>query len=517
MQAPRRASLIIFLTAAPTLLVLAGLIGAWWSPAGDALQHQWRYLLPEATLNTVVLVVIVSAGSAILGTLLAALIALTEFPGRRFFSWALLLPLAMPGYVLAAVFAGSLDYASPLYTLIREQFGWQLASVRSLPGAALVLTLTLFPYVYLIAKVAFESAASRYTEAATLLGRTRLQATREILLPLATPAILAATALVAMETLADFGVVAALNVDTLTTTLYRAWYGMFSLVTAQQIAGFLVVIAVVLLMLEHRARSAVRFREYGGNAAHRQRLSAWQSAAALSFIGIILSSAFLWPTVHLISWAREHFATDIDSRYFGYLTRSLLLAGSGALVVVSVASVLAYARRSGPGVAGRLLAPVATSGYAIPGTVLAVGLYVPLTQTLPWLQGTLVILMIAYLARFLAVSHAPVSAGLARLPSAVDEAATLLGSSVGERLQRIHWPMLRGSVAAAFVLTFVDLMKELPITLLTRPFGFETLAVRVFELTAEGEWERAAVPSLVLVLVGLWPLKWLAGKMPHAS
>ena len=517
MSARQRATLVILLAATPALVVLAGLVTAWWSPASDALQHQWRYLLPDASRNTLLLVLTVSLGAALLGTVLAALIALCEFPGRQFFSWALLLPLAIPGYVLAAVFAGSLDYASPLYTAVREQFGWQLASVRSLPGAALVLTLTLFPYVYLIARVAFESAASRYLEAAALLGRTRLQAAREVLLPLAAPAILAATALVAMETLADFGVVAALNVDTLTTALYRAWYGMFSLITAQQIAGFLVLIAVGLLLLEHRARSRLRQREHGGAPPARQRLNPAQSFAALLFIGATLGVAFLWPVLHLLSWAREHIASDLDARYVGYLLRSVSLAAGGALLIVSVAGALAYARRAEPGALGRSLAPLATAGYAIPGTVLAVGLYAPLTQSMPWLQGTLIILLIAYLTRFMAVSHAPIAAGLARVPVALDEAATLLGSSRGERLQRIHWPLLRGSAAAAFVLTFVDLMKELPITLLTRPFGFETLAVRVFELTAEGEWERAAVPSLVLVLVGLWPLKWLAGKMPHAS
>jgi iron(III) transport system permease protein len=185
--------------------------------------------------------------------------------------------------------------------------------------------------------------------------------------------------------------------------------------------------------------------------------------------------------------------------------------------VVTISTLLAYARRDSVGWIGGSLAPLATAGYAIPGTVLAVGLYAPLAATLPWLQGTLVILFVAYVARFLAVGHAPIAAGLARLPMALDEAAILLGSRPRDRWQRIHWPLLKGSIAAAFVLSFVDLMKELPITLLTRPFGFETLAIRVFELTSEGEWERAAIPSLALVLAGLLPLKWLAGRMPHAT
>ena len=517
MLARWRASLVILLAAAPALVVLAGLVGAWLTPAGDALQHQWRYLLPDASRNTLILVTVVAIGSALLGTTLAALVALCDFPGRRFFSWGLLLPLSIPGYVLATVFAGSLDYSSPLYSWLREEIGWQWPSIRSLGGAALVLTLTLFPYVYLIARVAFESAAQRYLEAASLLGRTRLQATREVLLPLAAPAILAATALVAMEALADFGVVAALNVDTLTTALYRAWYGMFSLVTAQQIAGFLVVMALLLLLLEQRARQAVRMRESGGISLRRRRLKPLPATLATLFATVTLGVAFAWPVVHLLSWASTHVAADLDTRYWGYLLRSVTLAGLGALLIVLISTLFVYARRADVGWVTRGFAPLATAGYAIPGTVLAVGLYAPLTQTLPWLQGTLFVLFIAYITRFFAVGHAPMAAGLARLPMALDEAALLLGSRPLERWRKIHWPMLKGSVAAAFVLTFVDLMKELPITLLTRPFGFETLAIRVFELTSEGEWERAAVPALALVLAGLWPLKWLAGRMSHAT
>jgi iron(III) transport system permease protein len=517
MLARWRASLVILLAAAPALVVLVGLLGAWLTPAGDALQHQWRYLLPDASRNTLILVLTVAAGAALLGTALAALVALCDFPGRNFFSWGLLLPLSIPGYVLAAVFAGSLDYSSPLYSWLREQLGWQWPSIRSVGGAALVLILTLFPYVYLIARVALESAAQRYLEAASLLGRTRLQATREVLLPLALPAILAATALVAMETLADFGVVAALNVDTLTTALYRAWYGMFSLVTAQQIAGFLVIMALLLLLLEHRARASLRMRETGGVALQRRRLNPLQAALAMLFAGTILGISFLWPVGHLLAWASSHFTADLDARYWGYLARSVVLAGLGAFLIVSISTLFVYARRDNVSWIARGIAPLATAGYAIPGTVLAVGLYAPLTQALPWLQGTLFILFIAYITRFFAVGHAPMATGLARLPIALDEAALLLGSRSFERWQKIHWPMLKGSVAAAFALTFVDLMKELPITLLTRPFGFETLAIRVFELTSEGVWERAAVPAIALVLAGLWPLKWLAGRMSHAT
>ncbi|MFZ9872825.1 MAG: ABC transporter permease [Steroidobacteraceae bacterium] len=517
MRARWRSTLVILLAAAPALVVLVGLVGAWVAPASDALQHQWRYLLPDAGRNTIVLVLSVAVAAGVLGTALAALVALCDFPGRAFFSWALLLPLSIPGYVLAAVFAGSLDYASPLYSWLREQWGWQWPSIRSLGGAALVLTLTLFPYVYLIARVAFESAAARYLEVAALLGRTRVQAAREVLLPLAIPAILAASALVAMETLADFGVVAALNVDTLTTALYRAWYGMFSLVTAQQIAGFLVLIALLLLLFEHRARSAVRMRESAGISLRRERLYGWRALLATLLASLVLGVSFAWPVAHLLSWASEHWAADLDARYWGYFLRSITLAGLGAALVVSISTLLAYARRDNSGWVGRSVTPLATAGYAIPGTVLAVGLYAPLASAAPWLQGTLVIVFVAYVARFLAVGHAPVAAGLARLPTALDEAAILLGSRPRERWLTIHWPLLKGSMAAAFVLTFVDLMKELPITLLTRPFGFETLAIRVFELTSEGEWERAAVPALALVLAGLWPLKWLAGRMSHAT
>ncbi len=341
MRARWRSTLVILLAAAPALVVLVGLVGAWVAPASDALQHQWRYLLPDASRNTIILVLSVAVAAGVLGTALAALVALCDFPGRAFFSWALLLPLSIPGYVLAAVFAGSLDYSSPLYSWLREQWGWQWPSIRSLGGASFVLTLTLFPYVYLIARVAFESAAERYLEAAALLGRTRLQAAREVLLPLAIPAILASSALVAMETLADFGVVAALNVDTLTTALYRAWYGMFSLVTAQQIAGFLVLMALLLLLFEHRARSVLRMRESAGVSLFRERLHGWRALLATLLTSLILGVSFAWPVAHLLSWASAHWAADLDARYWGYVLRSIALAGIGAVLVVPISKLLA--------------------------------------------------------------------------------------------------------------------------------------------------------------------------------
>jgi iron(III) transport system permease protein len=338
-----------------------------------------------------------------------------------------------------------------------------------------------------------------------------------------------------METLADFGVVAALNVDTFTTAIYRAWYGMFSVTAALQMAALLGLLAVAAVWLERRARGA---RGYAGQRPAgdlpRRRLQGREAAAATVFAGAVLAIAFVLPTAQLLAWAWQHAATDLDARYWAFAARSVALAASGALVVVAAAVVHGYALRGEPRgwVSGR--GRVATAGYAIPGTVLAVGLFAPVAALNGWLQGrldaalgagapqlflqgTLLAMLIAYLARFLAVGAGPVESGLERIHRHLDEVAALLGLRGIARLRRVHLPLLRGSLFAAGILVFVDLMKELPITLMTRPFGFDTLAVRVFEMAAEGEWQRAALPALLIVAVGVVPVVLLARRATHVA
>lgn len=528
----------VILLAVPALLPLLSALAAWLVPAAEVWQHQLQHVLPRVGLNTVLLLAVVGAATGALGTALAWLVAGHDFPGRAFFAWALLLPLAVPGYVLAVVFAGALDFAGPLQGWLRGVFGddLRLPPIRSLGGAALVLTLTLYPYVYMLARVAFETASRRMLESAQTLGLDRRAAFRRLLLPLARPAIAAGVGLVCMETLADFGVVAALNVDTFTTAIYRAWFGMFSVAAALQMAAMLGLLALAGMWLERRLRGRAGFADprTGTDALPRVRLAGLRGLAASGAAALVLAAAFALPMAQLLAWAWQHAATDLDARYWAFVGRSLAVAGSGALVVVTAALVHGYALRLEPRRWLQGVGRLATVGYAIPGTVLAVGLFAPVAAAsnglqglldAAWgpaapqlfLQGTLLTLFLAYLARFLAVGVGPVEGGLARIHRNLDEAAGMLGVRGASRVVRVHLPLLRGSLLAATVLVFVDLMKELPITLMTRPFGFETLAVRVFEMAAEGEWTRAALPSVLIVAAGVVPVVLLARRVTRVA
>jgi iron(III) transport system permease protein len=537
MNGSRGSGLIVLLFALPALLPLLAALAAWMSPATEVWAHQFEYVLPRVAANSLLLLAMVGGLTALLGGGLAWLVAGCEFPGRRIFSWALLLPLAVPGYVLAVVFAGSLDYSGALQTALREGLGvtGSLPRVRSLGGAAIVLSLTLYPYVYLLARNAFEANGGRTLEAAQSLGHTRAAALRRVLLPAARPAIAAGVALACMETLADFGVVATLNVDTFTTAIYKAWFGLYSVDAALQMAGLLALLALAGLWLERRLRGGAQYaasRVQTGLA--RVRLTGWHAGLACAAALLVLSVAFLLPFIQLLAWAVAHAATDLDARYWGFAARSLLLAGSGTLVVLTAGVALGYALRGEERGYVRTAGSLALSGYAMPGAVLAVGVFVPVVAAARLAQawfdaafgpgvvpaiatGTMSAMLIAYLARFLAVGYGPVESGLARIHRHLDECAESLGARGLARLRRIHLPLLRGSLLAGAVLVFVDLMKELPITLMTRPFGFETLAVRVFEMAAEGEWERAALPSVLLVLVGLVPVALLGRRVANVA
>jgi len=532
------AATTVLLLAVPVAVPVLSAFAAWAAPAADVWSHQLQHVLPRAGWNTALLVLLVGVSAGALGTTLAWLVAAHDFPGRRFFGWALLAPLALPGYVMAVVFAGALDFSGPLQTAGRALLGdtWRLPPVRSIGGAALVLTLTLYPYVYMLARVAFESTGARALEAAQSLGLDRRAAFRRVLLPMARPAIAAGIGLVAMETLADFGVVAAFNVDTFTTSIYRAWFGMFSLAAALQMAALLALFALVAAGIERRLRGRRGFasQRSSGGMLQRLRLSPGQGLCAAAAASMVLAVAFVLPLAQLLAWAWQHAAVDLDRRYLGFVLRSVALAASGSIVVVIAAVALGYALRSDRRTWLQSLGRFASVGYALPGTVLAVGLFAPIAAMNGWmqdwldvrwgdaapqlaLQGTLLTMLLAYLARFLAVGVGPVESGLARIHRNLDEVALSLGARGPARLARVHLPLLRGSLLAAAMLVFVDLMKELPITLMTRPFGFETLAVRVFEMAAEGEWARAALPSVFIVAAGLIPVWLLARRFTHVT
>jgi len=517
--------LVAIVIATPVSIVLLQIGSAALAPRTYVWAHLAEFVLPRVIGNTVWLVVAVTLCAATLGTVLAWLTAVCEFPGRRFLAWALLLPLAIPGYVLAFVLVGMFEYAGPVQTFLREIFGTDLAlpAIRTRGGVILVLTLCLYPYVYLIARNAFQTQGMRALEIGQSMGLSVRRGFFRIALPLARPWIAGGALLVAMETLADFGTVSVFNYDTFTTAIYQAWFGLFSLESAMQLASILVLFVFVIVVLEQRLRARADFAATGsqGTGLGRLRLSRRSAYAASLFGFTVLALGFVLPFVQLVIWSVSA-GSSLDTRFLRYVLQTLAIASLGALLTTIVALFLAYAVRNRGGPA-RLLARWATLGYALPGTVLAVGVFAPIVtlnnaiqemlvraigpdapQIL--LQSTLVAMLLAYLIRFLAVAHSPVESNLLRITRSLDESSRILGVSGLQMLRQVHLPILRGGVLTAFTLTFVDIMKEMPITLMTRPFGWETLAVRVFEMTSEGEWARAAAPAVAIVLVGLIPV-----------
>ena len=500
----------------------------------DTLAHLAEFVLPELLGNTLWLVVGVGIGVSVLGVSLAWLVAMCDFPGRRLFGWTLLLPLALPAYVTAFVAIGILDFTGPLQTALRDAYGpLTLPEIRSRGGVILVMSLALYPYVYLIAKNAFATQGAIALEVAQSLGLSRTQGFFRVALPMARPWIAAGLMLALMETLADFGTMAIFNYDTFTTAIYKAWYSLFSLPAAAQLASILILLVLVAVVFEQRSRMKMRYGAVGRSAASRRiTLSPLMAGLAVLYASTVLAVAFIIPLIQLGLWAREVIADDLDSRYWAFASHSLLLAGMGALMVVAVALLLAYAGRQRPGPLMMWTQRLATIGYAFPGAVLAVGLFIPIAWLDNWLidsgriwfgfeghhvlKGTLVVMLLAYLVRFLAVGFGAVDSGLHRITRNVDEAARNLGTGAAGLLTRVHLPMLRASLLTAAVLVFVDIMKEMPITLMTRPFGWDTLAIRVFEMTSEGEWERAALPSLAIVIAGIIPIILLTWRGAHS-
>ncbi len=507
------------------LIPLSTLAFAWLEPAWDIWRHLRETLLSRLLLNTLTLVVGVSTGTLLLGVSLAWLTGACEFPGRKHFSWSLLLPLAMPTYVLAFVSLGIFDFSGPVQTQLRAWFGRSVwfPDMRSAGGVILVMSLALFPSVYLLTRNAFRTQGKRALEAAESLGCTPVGGFFRVVLPMARPWIAGGVTLVMMEALADFGAVSIFNYDTFTTAIYKTWFGFFSLPAAAQLASLLVAMVFLLVALEQRLRKRMRFAQSRlAPQAERIQLSGSRRWLATGYCSLILSIAFLLPTLQLFRWSLEVFHEEFDSRYFGLLGHSLLLGLIAAVIITTVALLLAYAgRRHGDHLTHGLIR-IATLGYALPGTVLAVGIFIPLAWfdnfmidlahslfgiDIPQLlQGTVLIMIVAYTIRFMAAGFKSIDSSMHRVTTNIDEASRLMGLRGIKLLARVHLPMLRGGIFTALTLAFVDVMKEMPITLMTRPFGWDTLAVKIFELTSEGEWERAALPALTLLLSGLIPI-----------
>ncbi|KAA0987451.1 iron ABC transporter permease [Pseudomonas sp. ANT_J12] len=527
--AQRRWYPLVFAIAALVLLPLSVLFFSWQTIDQQIWSHLWDTQMPRLLGNTLTLVVGVGIGVTLLGVSLAWLTSLCEFPGRRWLDWALMLPFAIPAYVLAFVFVGLLDFAGPVQTLLREWFGsgLRLPRVRSTGGVILVLVLVFYPYVYLLARTAFLAQGKGLMEAARVLGQSPWQAFWRVALPMARPAIGAGVALALMETLADFGAVSVFNFDTFTTAIYKTWYGFFSLSTAAQLASLLLLVVMVVLYGERRARGANRASNERPRVKALYHLRGSKALAATAWCGLVFACAFVIPMLQLVVWFWQRGRFDLDERYAGLIVHTLYLGGMAALITVSVALLLAFARRLAPTRAIRSGVSLANLGYALPGSVLAVSimlafsyldreLVVPLWGK-PLLLGSLSALILAYLVRFIAVAYGPLESSLARIRPSLPEAARSLGVSGPRLFFKVYLPLLLPGTLSAALLVFVDVLKEMPATLLMRPFGWDTLAVRIFEMTSEGEWARASLPALTLVLVGLLPVIGLIRRSAHRN
>lgn len=503
-----------------------------WGTVGFGEQEIWQHLfdtkLDRLLLNTLILILGVGVGVTALGVSLAWLTSVCAFPGKRIFEWALMLPLAIPTYVMAFVFLGLMSYTGPIQSTLRGWFGEAVyfPNVQASGSVIIVLCLVLYPYVYMLARSAFLTQGRSMMDAGRILGKTNWQAFFKVAVPIARPAIVAGIALALMETLADFGAVSIFNYDTFTTAIYSSWYGLFNLAVAAQLASLLLLFVAVVLFAEQKGRKQARFTQQNNHKSQLYKLKGWQALAATGFCSVVMLLAFVLPLSQLLIWCFEIAAEELDSRYFGFLFNTLGLGLIAAVVTTVFALLLAYVKRLPAGLVEKrwqnLAVRISTLGYALPGSVLAVGIILSFTfldqaiigfmnnvfghSIRPLLVGSLFALVLAYSTRFMAVAFAPIEAGFERINPKIIEAAKSLGASPMRLLRQIYIPLLRPGLLTALIIVFIDVMKEMPATLIMRPFGWDTLAVRIYQMTAEGQWERAALPSVTLILLGLIPV-----------
>ena len=529
-KSPMRMSPLVWFAVALALAIIAPLLalsGVALQPAPlDSLLHLVSTVLPRYAVTSVVLVVLVGALVLLLGVGAGWLVAAFEFPGRRFLEVGLILPLAMPAFVMAYAYTDFLDTSGSLQTWLRAVMGWQVGDywfpqVRSLPAAALFLALALYPYVYMLARNAFAERSESLSDAARSLGLSAPEVWWRVSWPVARPAVAAGLALVTMETLADFGTVSFFAVDTFSAGIYRAWQGFGDRTGAARLSLLLVAVVLLLVWAERRQRGRMLFHARSSRPARVRPLSGlagWSASAACALPCLF---GFALPALLL---ARQWWvsAGQIDSRLVQWALNSALLSLSAVLIIVPMALAMAYAVRLHPSRWIRLLSGISGAGYALPGVVLGVGLLAvvgAIDQTLSagttrfLIGGTAFAVVYAYCVRFFAVAQQGLDASLKRISPAMDASARTLGAGPFEVLRRVHWPLLKPSVASASLLVFVDCLKELPATLVLRPFNFDTLAVVAYQFAADERLVEAALPSLVIVLVGLLPVSILASGL----
>ena len=500
----------------------------------DTLSSLGQTVLPRYAATTVLLVALVALGTFAIGTGAAWLVSMTDFPGRRMFEVALVIPLAFPAYVMAYAYTHVLDHPGIVQSTLRDMTGWGprdywFPEIRSVGGAALMLTLVLYPYVYLLARTAFMGQSASTFFAARALGKTPTQAFFQVSLPMARPAIAAGVLLATMETIADFGTVSYFGVQTFATGIYTSWIGMGDRGAASQLALGLLAFALILAVLERQSRGEAKYHASKAETMGRLHLTGARRAGAVLLCALPVLFGMILPTVALILMGLGSEQDLLSRRYIGFIQNSLTLASIAAVLTVCAAVVLGYFQRVYPGVKATAAMYVARLGYAVPGGVIAVGLLVPFAafdnavdawmrstfdiSTGLLLTGSIWLLIAAYMIRFMAAALGSYEGGQAAINANMDAAARVLGKSAYGTLRRVHLPILTPSLLTALLIVFVDVMKELPATLIMRPFNYDTLAVQAYRLASDERLEGAAVPSLVIVSVGLIPVILLCRRV----
>ncbi|TVO62337.1 iron ABC transporter permease [Spiribacter vilamensis] len=518
-------AVIALLVALPVLTVLVQVF----VPAPDIWSHLAATVLSRYLLNTAGLVLGVGVGVLVMGVGTAWLVVMCRFPGQRIFEWALLLPLAVPTYVIAYAYTDFLQFAGPLQSFLRDMFGWGAGDywfppVRSLGGAIALLSLVLYPYVYLLTRAAFLEQSVCVLEVGRTLGRGPWRLFSTIAIPLARPAIAGGAALALMETLNEFGAVQFFALDTFTTGIYRTWFGLGERTAAAQLAGVLLLFVLALLLIERASRGKAQY--FHTSSRYRElpqyELAGWRRWLAVAGCGLPVLLGFILPALLLLEMSITNGDAQFGASFLPYIFNSVSLAAVAALGAVGLAVVLSYGVRLAPSPLTEAAVRVSAMGYAVPGAVIAVGILIPLgwmdqriygvlNGEFGWdvglvLTGSGFALVYAYLVRFLAVSYNTVQASMSKVTPTMDAASRTLGKTAGGTLRRVHAPIMRGSLLGAGILVFVDVMKELPATIILRPFDFTTLAVRSYELASDERLSQSSTASLTIVVVGIIPV-----------
>ncbi|MCH7405939.1 ABC transporter permease [Belliella aquatica] len=519
------ALLILLFVATPLFTILFKLF----TSPGGSWSHIANNLLFGYFQNTLLILLGVAFSTFLLGVSTAWLVSSYEFPGRRYFEWLLILPLGFPGYIMAYTYVGILDYTGPIQTFLRNTFDIQvkgsLIDIMNLPGAIFILSITLFPYVFLIARSSFLQQSKTMQEASFLLGVNRTKTFFKVALPMARPAIVAGIALASMEVLNDYGTVKYFGVNTFTTGIFRAWFSMGDSTTAIYLAAILMIFVFAILYLESIQRGNRQYSSVNGlnKPTARIQVSTKNKILYTTICTLVFLVSFFIPFLQLLQWVSMTYMKVVNQDFFLLIFRSFGLAALVGILVVIFSVILLYALRLSPFKWVKSITKIATLGYAIPGAVIAVGVMIPLLAFDKWiydaifssrvaglfLSGTLFALTFAYIVRFMAVGYNPVEAGFQKIGIHINEASRLLGVKSTKTLWKIDLPLIKSSLFSGILLVFVDVLKELPLTLILRPFNYQTLATKAFDMATNEMIAESANAAMIIILTGIIPIIFL--------